>query len=128
MMGLEAFIARRCVQTAVYWTPDGEDGYGNTVFTSDSPREIACRWEDSTRLMTDAQGDEIVVRAEVFVTEDLEEKGVLYLGTLDDLDSAQEDDPKQVDGAYEIRRFDKMPELGSATKFLRKAYLTIWQR
>ena len=127
-MGFEDFLAQRCAQTAVYWESEGDDGYGNISYTSDSPMEIDCRWEDSTRVVVDAYGEEIIARAEIYVLQDLKEGGVLYLGNLDDLDSTEISDPRKLNSAYEIRRFDKIPMLGSTTKFLRKAYLTVWQR
>jgi hypothetical protein len=77
-----------------------------------------------SQLVADNKGDAITSRACVYVKEDLDEEGMLYLGTLDDLNSDTELDPKSVDGAYFIKRFEKSPVLGSTTEFLRKAYLT----
>jgi hypothetical protein len=65
----------------------------------------------------------------VFVNQDIDEEGYLYLGTLDELyDSAESsagaiDDPKQIEGTYIIKRFQKTPSL-DGTSYLRKAYLT----
>jgi len=47
----------------------------------------------------------------------------LFLGDLDDLDSAEEADPMSADGAYEIQRFEKTPAIRSTTQFTRVAYL-----
>ena len=91
------------------------------------PIEIDCRWEDRVEklsLVGARLGEEIISRAQVFVTQDVDERGWLFLGDLDDLDSSQEEgDPKNIDGAYEIMRFDKTPALRSTTEFVRKAYL-----
>jgi len=119
-MGIESFIVRLCKQTAVYWGDPTNDGYGGQTFGSKYPEEINCRWEDHREVFTDAQGNELVSRAVVYVTEDVDEEGWLYLG---DLDSTIDEDPKNVDGAYKIRRFDKSPALGSTNEFLRKVYL-----
>ncbi len=123
-MGMESFIARLCTQTAVYWGSPVNDGYGGKTF--DDPVEISCRWEDrieSINRVGARLGEEIVSRAQVYVTEDVEELGYLYLGTLDDLDSDEEADPTTIVKAYMINRFDKIPTMRSSNEFLRKAYL-----
>ena len=125
-MGIESFIAQACDQTAVYWGAPVDDGYGGKTFGSMYPVEIDCRWEDRVEklsLVGARMGEEIISSAVVFVTEDLDEMGYLFLGDLDDLSSEEEEDPKDVDGAYEIKRFDKTPVLRRTTKFIRKAYL-----
>ena len=112
-MGIENLIARLCTQTAVYWGSPVADGYGGKTLAD--PVEISCRWEDRVEkisIVTASRlGEEIVSKAQVFVTEDVEELGWLFLGDLDDLDSDEEADPMTVDGAYEIKRFDKTPVL-----------------
>ena len=121
-MGIEQFMTRACAQTAVYWgdpTPDASGGYS---FGSSYPEEISCRWEARTELISDGQGNEIISRARVYVTEDVEEEGWLFLGTLDDLDSAAEEDPMQADGTHKIKRFDKVPSI-RGDDFVRIAYL-----
>jgi len=117
-MGVEQFITRACTQTVVYWgdpTPDGE-------FGSAYPEEISCRWEARTEVISDGQGNQIISRARVYVTEDVEEEGWLFLGTLDDLDSDAEEDPMKADSAYKIKRFDKTPSI-RGDDFVRIAYL-----
>ena len=123
-MGMESFIARLCVQTAVYWGNPTGDGYGGKTFAD--PVEISCRWEDIVENINRVGarlGEEIVSMAQVYVTTDVEEQGYLFLGTLDDLDSDEEADPTTIVKAYMINRFDKIPVLRSTTEFLRKAYL-----
>lgn len=128
-MSIERFIQKVCVQTAVYWGSPQDDGMGGYTFAD--PIEIPCRWEETTQLITDGQGNQIVSKAEILVTQDLDEEGYLFLGTLDDLDlldssgdsSGAYYNPKDVDKAYMIRRFDKTPMIKSTTVFVRKAYL-----
>jgi hypothetical protein len=108
-------------QTAVYWaspTPDGRGGH-----TWDTAVEINCRWEGSTELIRASNGEQIVSRAVVQVSQDLNENGMLYLGELDDLTTAQKANPMTVSTAYLIRKFDKIPEIDDATVFYREAYL-----
>lgn len=120
---IDSFMKRVCLQTAVYWGSPVADGYGGKTFAD--PVEIDCRWENRVEKITrvgDRLGEEVISRARVFVTQDVEELGWLYLGELDDLDS-NPDNPKEIAGAYEIIRFDKIPEHRSTTEFVRKAYL-----
>ena len=124
-MGIEALIARMCTQTAVYWGSPVHDGYGGKTYAD--PVEISCRWEDRVEkistISTSKLGEEIISKAQVFTTQDVEEMGWLFLGDLDDLDSDEEADPMTVDGAYEIKRFDKTPAMRSTTEFSRVAYI-----
>ena len=120
-MSLQAFIKSVCVQTAVYWGTPVSDGRGG--FTYADPVEIKCRWDDQANLITDFRGQEVASQARLLLTEDVDLQGILYLGTLDNLDSTEEADPKTVEGAYEIIRFDKNPEFASTTNFVRQAYL-----
>ena len=129
-MGIQTFIARRCNQTAVYWGSPVNTGAGRKK-TYAEPVEIDCRWEDSAQLISDDKGNEITSRAVIFVTQDVDEQGMLYLGELETLyDLVGEssggglDDPQAIANVYTIRRFEKVPSINDPTQFLRKAYLT----
>lgn len=127
-MSIADYIKRLCTQTAVYWGNPQDDGKGG--FTYDDPVEIDCRWQAGTEVVS-MRGDqgktrELVSRAQVYVTQDVDEEGYLYLGTLDSedaLSSAEESNPMTVTGAYRIRVFEKTPVLGRDDEFLRKVYL-----
>lgn len=123
-MGIERMINRNCRQTAVYWGNPQNDGYSN--YSYDPPVEIACRWVGGHEVAESRDGQQFLSSSTVHVTQDVDEKGLLYLGTLDDLDSAQADDPTTIEDICIIRRFDKSPALNNPTEFLRKAYLTLW--
>jgi hypothetical protein len=94
--------------------------------TYDDPVEIECRWEDRDQVILDNHGEEILSRAVVFVTQQLDYNGRLFLGTLADLDSDQGSDPASVEEAHIIKRFEKVPGVSSTTVFLYCAYLTPW--
>jgi len=118
-MAIDKFIEKVCVQTAVYWGGASPDGYGGETFSE--VEEIDCRWEDKEELTHRDNGQEFISKAEVMVTRDLDVGGWLYLGTLDELDSNP--DPREVDGAFIIGRFDRIPMIFSTTIFVRKAYV-----
>jgi hypothetical protein len=126
-MGIDSLIKKVCVQTAVYWGPGVPDGYGGRTF--DAPVELepptnGVRWDEKVQMITDVNGKEIVSKAEILIVQDVETQGWLMLGTLDDIASDEdENDPKTVTGAYEIKRFDKTPMVMSTDEFVRKAYL-----
>lgn len=129
-MSIESFIKKVCVQTAVYWAPTGDDGFGHKTFSY--PVEIKCRWENVSKIIMSNNGKEIVSVAEVLVYQDLMDEGWLYLGELADLDGLDSDssadsdkiaNPMLVDGAQEIKSFSKIPMIMSTSVFVRKAYL-----
>jgi len=123
-MGIIQFIQKVTVQTAVYWSPAGNDGYGGKTFADAvelTPPTNGVRWTDSTEVVSDKTGKEIVSRANVLVNSALEEEGYLYLGELDDLDS--DPSPLDVDGAYQIARVDKTPLFKSTDEFVYTVYL-----
>jgi hypothetical protein len=133
-MSIEKYIARNCPQIAVYWGNPKDDGFGSKTF--DDPIEIKCRWEDKLQVITADNGVKYLSRAVVFLTQDVDIEGMLFLGTLDQLetlygDSAQESsgvyfNPFDVDGICIVKRFEKTPGLRSTSVFLRKAFLTPW--
>ena len=110
-------------QTAVYWAP----GSGRAKYdelgqpTQIDPVEIRCRWSNKVEQFIDSKGAEQISKSKVYPGIDLEPGGYLRLGTISDLDSADVN-PEVIDGAWEIKAFDKIPTL-KADKFLRKAFL-----
>ena len=134
-MGIGALLTRNCTQTCVYWAGPTNDGAGG--FDFDDPVEIACRWEGKIQVVKDddAKGGEIECVAIVYLLQDVDEEGYLFLGTLDDLEALEDSsenssggwyNPTVVENAYKIKQFEKIPALGSTTQFVRRAYLTEW--
>lgn len=120
-----SLITRMLKQTAVYWALQGDesgskdhDAFGRTQWTT--PIEISCRWEDKNEKFVDESGEEQVSKAVVYVDQDALLGGVLMLGELTDITDAV--NIKENNGAFEIRAFNKTPNLG-ATEFLRTAIL-----
>jgi hypothetical protein len=100
MGAITSFIKKVCKQDAVYW--------GTPV-------------DDRLKTISDRDGREIVADVTVLVTQDLDLGGCLYLGSLDDLDS--DPVPAEVEEAFEILSFEKIPMIFSTTEFVRFAYL-----
>jgi hypothetical protein len=119
---IEKYIKRVSRQTAVYWgspTPreDGSNRYG-------TPVQIKCVWKDSTQLIPDRDMKEVSVKATVYVSQDLDEQGMLFLGCLADLTTSQKADPRLVNRAYEITRFIKTPSLYMRGEYSRVAIIS----
>jgi len=118
-----SIITRRLKQTAVYWAmnsgADAFDEFGQPQY--EDPIEIDCRWEVVTVEFLGPQGTQELSNARVGVGQDVEVGGVLMLGELTDIDSSLTV-PKQNDETYEIRRFEKLPNL-KTTEFLRTVYM-----
>lgn len=121
MSGIEKFIRKVCVQTAVYWEFDVADGFGGNTFKD--PVEVSVRWEDKVELLRDETGKEIVSRATILTPIDLKVQSILWLGTLEDLTESQKEDPLSVQGAGPILKFDRVPMIFSTTVFVKTAYL-----
>lgn len=137
-MAIAAFIRSTLVQKAVYWGNPQNNGYGGMTF--DDPVEIDCRWEQLAQILGTVTGNQVVgyqdiPRAVIFVDQVLDEEGMIYLGTLDDianLDDSSGDssggwyDPQKIVGAYIVKRFKKIPAVRSTTEYLYVGYLTPW--
>ncbi len=125
-MSIQRIIKRNLPERAVYWGSPVNDGYGRYNYAE--PVEIHCRWEDMHQYINEADGEQIFSRAVVYTNVDLQEKGLLYHGSLQALltsgiDSAGAIDHTVIDGVFEIKRWAKIPVLGSTKAYLRKAYL-----
>jgi len=144
-MSIQKFIEKVCVQTAVYWGDPTPDGYGGKTYSD--PVEIPCRWDDTLEVIKDERGEEIICKAKVLVTQDLEEGGMLYLGTLEDLGivvtggnvvmgglgignivlaglaKIKKSHPEDVEDAYEITMVEKIPMIRSTSEYVRTVYL-----
>lgn len=112
------FLKKILRQTAVYWASPVNDGYGG--FTFDDPVELDVRWEDVQQLFVTPQGEQKVSRAVVYVDQDMDIGGYLFLGNLGDLDSAQL--PLPQDGAMVILGYSKSSDV-AGKNYLRKVWL-----
>lgn len=112
-------------QNAVYWAPlldpDGQPQYDRyTQRRYDTPVQIKCRWEDKVEEFLDSNQEKQISNAKVYVDRDVLVGGMLRLGTLASIDFP--DDPRENTGVYEIRRYEKMPNLRN-TEYLRTVFI-----
>lgn len=101
-------------QTATYWATPVADGYGGHTFTA--PVSLTVRWEERTERFINPQGDPEYSRAIVILGQDVTVGGFLYLG------SSAEADPTDVQNAFRIRAFEKVPNV-QGTAYQRTAFL-----
>jgi len=123
-MSITSFINKIAVQDAVYWGNPVNDGFGG--YTFDTPVVIKCRWEDMERVYTGQEGQQIQQKAKVIVTQEIDIRGWLMLGTLNDLamiDSGTYVNPSNEIKAYQIVGVDKVPMIKSNTIFVHIVYL-----
>ena len=124
-MGIDTFIASKCTQPIVYWGNPVSDGF--TGFTYDDPVEILGRWEELNEVIMGMDGKEMISQARVFLTQEVDTEGALWLGSLDDLDSGAVPDDSSVAALY-IIAFSRLPKLGSATMDTYRANLNMTGR
>mgnify|MGYP000855576760 CR=1 FL=1 len=110
-----SIIARMLKQAAIYWGPPQDNGEGGFLWPE--PVEIRCRWEKGTTKRPDERSNEEVEESTVYVDQDVEVNGYLFLGGLSEV-SGQ--DPDQIQDAKRITDFHSIPNF-RATEFLRRA-------
>ena len=120
-----SIITRMRKQTAVYWELASNDSgsvayddFGSPIMGT--PVEITCRWEDVIEEIIDSKGTNQISQSTVYVDRDMVAGEILMLGLLTDITDSV--NIKENDGAHEIMKFSKVPNL-RATEFLRTAYL-----
>ena len=126
-------INRMRRQNAIYWPPATPDDFGRPahgalvelIQVPNGGANLRVRWEDVVDEFMDANGEKSLSRARVYVPQlpdgsEVAVGGWLWLG--DRAGLTDEAVPRNNPGAYEVRRFDKMPTI-RATEYLRTAYL-----
>ena len=125
-MGIEKFIEKVTVQTAVYWGSPQNDGYGGFTFADPvelSPPANGVRWVDKIQVVVASDGSEVTSDSEILVNQDLDLDGYLFLGKLSDLTNDEKADPMKVNGARLVLSKSKIPMVRSTTEFVRMVYL-----
>ena len=107
-------LMRSYRQKATYWGVPTSNGVGGESFAT--PVVLLVRWEDRKEQFTMEDGELAVSNAIVFVKQDVEIGGYLYLGETD------EASPHLIPEAFPIRQFRKVPNLRAVTSE-RRAFL-----
>jgi hypothetical protein len=114
-------------QQAVWWPLKSAESSANDYDRFGQPQSAdpvqlteLVRWEDVTEEFIAADGTTQLSRAKVFVGRDMQPGDVIMLGVIADITNSTH--PKENVGAWEIRRFEKLPNI-KATEFLRTAIL-----
>jgi len=107
-----------CVQKAVLWYNSKViDDFGNRSYDS---TEINVRWDGKRQLVLNENGEEVVSEAEIMIASDTPEiksGDYIYLGTLNDLDSDQLNDPVGI--GHRIIAVNTTPLFQSNSEFIR---------
>lgn len=107
-------VATRNLKDSVTWWSATPDGFGGFIFGT--PLVLDGKWQDRVVLETDSNAKEIVSRAQVWLSADVEVGDYLYHGVSDDAN------PTELDGAYPVQDFRKTTDLRSLDT-VRKAVL-----
>lgn len=119
-MQIERYIKRISQHTAVYWSTPVAAADGSNTYAA--PVEISCFWKEGFRENPDRDMKIVSAKAVVYVSQDLDEQGMLFKGTLNDLTTAQKADPRKVSRAYTYE-FVKTPSLHLKGKYNRMAII-----
>jgi hypothetical protein len=101
------------------------DGYNG--YTYDDPVELLCRWEELNEIIMGTDGKEYISQARVFLTQEVDEQGAMWLGSLDDLDSAPLPNDSAV-SALHIIALSRLPSLGSESMTMFRVNLNMTGR
>jgi len=111
-------ITKILKQKCVYWSTGEFDEFGQPSF---GPAvELKCRWVDQQQEVIKKDGTIACSRTAVNVESDVVLGGVLMKGELADVEHVNE--PTKNAGAFEILRFDKVPDI-KGSQYIRVAYL-----
>lgn len=109
-------IEKMLIQDAVYWPPIGNDANGQLQFGE--PVAIRVRWEEVAKEFIGRDGTRKVSKARVYTSVDTEPDGMLFLGTMDQVNDIYNPDNS---GAEQIAQSEKLPTI-KGDQYLRTAY------
>ena len=106
-----SWLTKNLRQDLVYWGTPANDGLGGVTFAN--PINIKGRWEDTQKKFIDSNGQEIVSSSIVYLGQDIDIGGWLFRGKILDIAPAKRNSPAEVNGAKEIRVFNKIPDINA---------------
>lgn len=96
------------------------DANGNPRF--DIARQIKVYWMQSSELLDVGGGQAKMSKGRVYTGEDIDEGGMMFLGTLDDVPPGRIDSPREIQKASQVIRFDKVATI-KGDQWVRVAYV-----
>ena len=105
-------LAAKMPHSATYWPPAGNDGFGLVGFGA--PSLLACRWQDTQTMFRDAQGRDVMSDAVIYAA-----SPVLVAGYLAPGDQTQIANPRDSEGAREIRQVGTSPSLDGSMELVK---------
>jgi hypothetical protein len=105
-------FTRNFHHTATYWPPGSNDGTGGVSY--DTPVLVTCRWQTGSKLFRDANGDQAVCSATVYVDRVVLNKGWMAPG-----DQRATANPKLIAEAREIRSVQLSPNLRNSIQLVK---------
>lgn len=108
-------LSSRNLKDKVTWWQVANDGSGG--FTFSAPVVLAGKWTEETQRITSGNGEEIISKSMVFLSQDVYEGDYLALG-----DQSAVADPGTIEEAYRIAAFRKYTDL-RGVEAVRQAYL-----
>lgn len=102
-------------QDVTYWSVSGNDASGDPLFAA--PVVIKARWEDRAVVFTTAKGEEATSMAVLFLGQDLDLGGFVFLGV------SAAADPLTVEDSLEVQGVSSVPALRGIVEE-KKAFLT----
>jgi len=121
-MAIAEFVNQNLLNDAVYWSIGAgeDDGEGNITYPA--PIEIKCRWQDVNEMVDDNEGNQFLSQAIIYSDRELEDNGWLFEGKLTDIVGST-DNPKEVAGAYMIKKKGKSSRLKIADEKIFKVWI-----
>ena len=98
-------------QTATYWEFSGVDGFGDSIF--EAPVTIFVRWEDESKLVASAGGQQRITQSTIWYdeAEDISVSSFLALG-----DETANSDPRPLINAYLVKETNFTTDLSGQEK------------
>jgi hypothetical protein len=123
MEEVPVFIRKWLDQSIVYWGNPQRKGSGG--FTFDAPVELVGRCEYKVEAVIGEDGQEMMSRARVYLSQRVDVDGYLYLGTLADSAIGDEQTPASTEGAMRILAFEEIPRITRKSGYLFRVYVNI---
>lgn len=122
MPGLSRIVARFANQKLVYWAKAGSDEFGKPTFAD--PVEVACRWEDKTRMIVLPDERRVMASASILTSTELKAGGLVKKGTLADWKAlpSYPKVPTERQGGHEIIHVDGTPDI-KAVEYVYEVYV-----